>query len=72
MKTLSAKTRYLLVTLAIAIACAVQLVRGVVPWVVLVGGLAFLVAGNAAVYVSGKHERAARLQKKRDYYAGHS
>jgi uncharacterized protein (DUF58 family) len=70
MMSFSAKTRYLLVTAAIVVACAVQLVRGYRPLIVAVCGLTFLVAGNVSVYVSGAKQRAVRKQEKRDYYAG--
>lgn len=65
-----AKTRYLLVTLAILMASAIQLVRGYKPLIVITGGIVFLLLGNLTVYVSGSRERAARRQQKRDFYAG--
>jgi hypothetical protein len=70
MMSFSAKTRYLLVTAAIVVACGVQLVRGYRPLIVTVCGLTFLLAGNLSVYLSGAKERAVRRQRKRDYYAG--
>ena len=66
----TATTRYALVTGAILTASVIQLVRGYRPLIVLVGALAFLVAGNAVVYLSGAKERAVRRKQKRDYYAG--
>ncbi len=68
--TFSAKTRYLLVTGAMLLACVIQLVRGYKPLIVIVGGLAFLAAGNLIVYLSGSKERALRRQRRRDYYEG--
>jgi hypothetical protein len=68
--TFSAKARYLLVTGAILLASAIQLVRGYRPLIVIVGAVAFLVAGNGVVYLSGSKERAIRRQQKRNYYAG--
>lgn len=70
--TFTAKTRYLLVTLAILTASVIQLVRGVPALIVVVGAVAFLLAGNLTVYLAGARERAIRLQKKRDFYAGSS
>ncbi len=66
----SAKTRSLLVTGAILLACVIQLARGYKPLIVIVGGLAFIAAGNLIVYLSGSKERARRRQQKRDYYEG--
>ncbi len=66
----SAKTRYLLVTVAITVACVIQLTRGYPKIIVIVGGLAFLAMGNLVVYLSGAKERAIRKQRKRDFYAG--
>jgi len=68
--TFSAKARYLLVSCAIVLASVIQLVRGYKPLIVIVGAVAFLIAGNLVVYLSGSKERAIRRQKKRDYYAG--
>jgi hypothetical protein len=70
--TLSARARYLLLTAAIVTAAAIQLLRGYKPLIVIVGTIAFLFAGNLMVYLTGSRERAIRLQKKRDYYAGRS
>jgi hypothetical protein len=70
--TFSARTRYLLITAAIVTASAIQLVRGYRPLIVIVGAVAFLIAGNLIVYLSGSKARAIRLQRKRDYYAGKS
>ena len=67
--TFSTQTRYLLVTLAILVAAAIQLVRGYRPLIVVVGAITFLLVGNAVVYLSGAKERAVRRQQKRDYYA---
>jgi len=67
---LSSKMRYLLVTLGISVAGAIQLVRGYPKTIVIVGGLAFLTMGNLVVYLSGAKERAIRKQRKRDFYAG--
>jgi hypothetical protein len=66
----SAKTRHLLVTAAIVLAGVIQLARGYKPLIVIVGALAFILAGNAIVYLSGSKERALRRQQKRDYYEG--
>lgn len=66
----SARTRYVLVTLAIVTASVIQLVRGYRPIVVIVGAITFLLVGNGVVYLSGAKERAIRRQQKRDYYAG--
>ena len=65
----NARTRYLLVTLAIVTACAIQLVRGYRPLIIIVGGLAFLFFGNLVIYLAGSKERAQRRQRQRDYYA---
>ena len=67
--TFSARTRYLLVTLAILTASVIQLLRGYKPIIVITGAVAFLFFGNLAVYLSGSRERAIRRQQKRDYYA---
>ena len=67
---LSAKMRYMLVTLGITVAGAIQLVRGYPKTIVIVGGFAFLTMGNLVVYLSGAKERAIRKQRKRDFYAG--
>ena len=66
----TATTRYALVTAAILTASVIQLVRGYRPLIVIVGALAFLLAGNATVYMAGSKERAVRRKQKRDYYAG--
>ncbi len=55
---------------AIVIASIIQLARGYRPLIVVVGAVAFLIAGNAVVYLSGSRERRIRQQQKRDYYAG--
>ncbi len=68
----SASTRYLLVTLAVLTASAIQLVRGYRPLIVILGGALFLLFGNLAMYLAGSKERALRRQRKRDYYAGQS
>jgi hypothetical protein len=68
--TFSARARYLLVTGAIVLASAIQLVRGYRPLIVIVGAVAFLFMGNLVVYLSGSKEREMRRQRKRDYYAG--
>jgi hypothetical protein len=70
--TFSARTRHLLITVAILTASVIELIRGYKPVIVIVGALTFLFAGNLIVYLSGSRERAIRLQKKRDYYAGNS
>ena len=67
---LSAKARYLLVTLAVLTASAIQFFRGYKLVIILVCGLAFLFIGNLMVYLSGAKERAHRRQLKRDYYEG--
>ena len=66
----SSQIRYVLVTLAILTACAIQLARGYRPLIIIVGAIAFLFVGNLAVYLSGSKERAIRRKQKRDYYAG--
>ncbi len=68
----SPKTRYLLITLAILTASAIQLARGYKPVIILVGAIAFLFVGNLTVYLSGSKERATRRRQKRDFYAGNS
>jgi hypothetical protein len=70
--TLSARARHLLLTAAVLTAAVIQLLRGYKPVIVIVGCVAFLFAGNLMVYLTGSRERAIRLQKKRDYYAGRS
>jgi hypothetical protein len=65
----TARTRYLLVTLAILTACAIQLLRGYKPVVVILAGLTFLIAGNLTVYAAGTKERAARRQQQREYWS---
>ena len=47
----SVKTRYLLVTLAILTASAIQLARGYKWIVVVVGAVGFLVFGNLAIFL---------------------
>lgn len=66
----SARTRYLLVSAAILCACAIQLIRGYRPVIIILGAIAFLFVGNLAVYLSGSKQRAIRRQQKRDYYEG--
>jgi hypothetical protein len=68
--TFSARARYLLVSGAIVVASAIQLVRGYRPLIVIVGAVTFLFMGNLVVYLSGSKEREMRRQRKRDYYAG--
>ena len=68
--TFSARTRYLLISVAILVAGTIQLIRGYKPVIVIVGAVAFLFFGNLTVYLSGSRERAIRRQQKRDYYAG--
>lgn len=70
MMEFSAKTRYLLVTVAVLIATAIKYAMGTKPVIVVVACLTFLAVGNLAVYLSGSKERAIRRQEKRDYYAG--
>jgi hypothetical protein len=65
----TARTRYLLVSLAILTACVIQLVRGYKPVIVLVAGLSFLAAGNIIVYLAGAKERAHRRQQQREYWS---
>lgn len=65
----TARTRYLLVTLAILTACVIQLFRGYKVVIVVVAGLAFLIAGNTAVYLSGSKERAIRRQQQREFWS---
>ena len=66
----SAKTRHILISLAVLTACGIQLFRGYKPLVIAICGLTFLVVGNLMVYLAGSKERALRRQQKRDYYAG--
>lgn len=66
----SPRIRHLLVTLAILLASGIQLVRGYKPIIVIIGAIAFLIFGNAIVWLSGSKDRARRRQQKRDYYAG--
>jgi hypothetical protein len=70
MMSFSARTRYLLVTVAILAASLVKLATGTKPVIVIVAAATFLTVGNLAVYLSGSKERAIRRQQKRDYYAG--
>jgi hypothetical protein len=70
--TFSARTRYLLISVAILLASVIQLYRGYRPVIVIAGALAFLLFGNLSVYLSGSRERAIRRRQKRDYYAGNS
>jgi hypothetical protein len=62
------RTRYLLVTLAIAIASAIELYRGYRPIIVLTGAAGFLIAGFITVYRSDSKARALRRQQKLDYW----
>lgn len=66
--TFDARTRYLLVTLAILVASAIQLVRGYRPLIVIVGAIAFLFFGNGMVFLAGSRERALRRQRRREYW----
>lgn len=52
------------------LASLIQLVRGYPTVIVVLGGLAFVAAGNVVVYLSGSKERALRRKRKRDFYAG--
>jgi hypothetical protein len=70
MMSFSARTRHLLVSSAIVVACLIQVARGYRPLIIAVAGMTFLAAGNLMVYLSGSKERAIRKQQKRDYYAG--
>ncbi len=65
----SAKTRYLLVTLAVLTGSLIELARGYRALIVVVGFIAFSLVGNALVYLSGSKERAIRRKQKRDYFA---
>ncbi len=65
----TARTRYLLVTLAILTACVIQLLRGYKLIIVVVAGLAFLIACNTAVYLAGSKERAIRRQQQREFWS---
>ena len=65
----TARTRYLLVTLAIVTASAIQLVRGYKAVIVLSGAVAFLLMGNLTVYLSGAKQRAIRRQQEREYWS---
>ena len=66
----SAKTRYLLVFLAILTGSAIELFRGYRPVIVIMGFVSFLSVGFLLTYLSGAKERALRRKQKRDYYAG--
>ena len=66
----SPRVRYQLVTAAIVLASAIQLVRGYKPIIVITGAIAFLLIGNLTVYLSGAKQRAIRRKQKRDYFAG--
>ena len=66
----SAKTRYLLVFLAILTGSLIELFRGYRWPIVIVGFFTFLSAGFLMTYLSGAKERALRRKQKRDYYAG--
>jgi hypothetical protein len=65
----TARTRYLLVSLAVLTAGAIQFWRGVRPIIVVSGVIAFLFFGNLVVFLAGSKERAIRRQRRRDYYA---
>ena len=66
----SPTTRYLLVTLAVLTASAIQFARGYKPLIVIACAVTFLAVGNLTVYFSGSKERTLRRRHKRDYYAG--
>ena len=66
----SAKTRYLLVFLAILTGSAIEFFRGYRPLIVIMGFFTFLSVGFLLTYLSGSKERALRRKQKRDYYAG--
>lgn len=70
--TFSAKTRHLMLSAAVLIACAIQLVRGYKLLIVIVAAVTFLAVGNLMIYLTGSKQRAIRRQQKRDYYAGNS
>ncbi len=68
--TFSARTRYLLLSGAIVLASAIQLLRGYRVLIVAVGCIAFLAMGNLLIYLSGSKARAERRQQRRDYFEG--
>jgi hypothetical protein len=66
---MTTRTKAILINAAILLACAIQLVRGYRPLIVVVAGLSFLLAGNAIVYLSGAKQRAIRRQQQREYWS---
>ena len=65
----SLRIRHLLLTAAVLTASVIQLVRGYRPLIVATGGVAFLLLGNLAIYMTGAKQRALRRQQERDYWA---
>ena len=63
-------TRHGLVTGAILLASAIEMMRGYKPLVVVFSALIFVVLGNGVIYLAGSKERAMRKRAKQDYYAG--
>jgi hypothetical protein len=68
--TISHRTQYLLVNMAVATASVIQLARGLRPLIVIIAAIVFLVVGNSTVYLAGSKQRALDRKRKRDYYAG--
>ena len=68
--TIRHRTLYVLVNAAVLTASVIQLVRGLRLVIVIVAAAAFLLVGNATVYLAGSKQRAVQRQRKRDYYAG--
>ena len=66
---MTTRTKAILINAAILLACAIQLVRGYRPLIVVVAGLSFLLAGNTIVYLSGAKQRAIRRQQQREYWS---
>jgi hypothetical protein len=67
---LTSNARYLLTTVVILIAGAVQLARGYRPVIVIAGAVGFLFFGNLVIYLFGSKAREQRRKRYRDYYAG--
>ncbi len=68
--TFSSRERYALVDAALVVASGIELVRGIRPLIVAICALAFLAAGNGAVYLSGARARAVRRMREREYWEG--
>ena len=64
------KARHGLITGAILLASAIEIMRGYKAVVVVVSALVFLAVGNGLIYFAGAKQRNLRKQAKRDFYAG--